>query len=51
VPYKKIATSMPFWAILVAHCGQNWGFYMLLTQLPTYMKNVLGFDVKTVSNN
>ncbi|CAG0913240.1 unnamed protein product [Notodromas monacha] len=46
VPYRRILTSPPFWAILIAHCGQNWGFYTLLTQLPSYVKNVLGFDVQ-----
>ena len=26
------------WAIVVAHFSENWGFYTLLTQLPTFMK-------------
>ena len=26
--------------------AQNWGFYTLLTELPTYMKNILHFDIK-----
>lgn len=38
------------WAILVAHCGQNWGFWTLLTEIPTYMSKVLNFDIKSVSN-
>ncbi|XP_015114736.1 putative inorganic phosphate cotransporter [Diachasma alloeum] len=45
-PWKAILTSPPFWALLVAHCGQNWGFSMLLTEIPNYMAGVLAFDIK-----
>ncbi|KAK3885844.1 hypothetical protein Pcinc_009971 [Petrolisthes cinctipes] len=45
IPWRHILTSMPFWAIFVVHIGQNWGFYTLLTELPTYMKNILHFDI------
>lgn len=41
-------TSMPVLAILVAQTGHGWGLYTLLTELPTYMKNVLHFDIKKV---
>ncbi|CAL4122351.1 unnamed protein product [Meganyctiphanes norvegica] len=46
IPWRHIFTSLPFWAILVAHVAQNWGFYTLLTELPTFMKNILHFDIK-----
>jgi len=49
IPWGSIFTSMPFWAIFVAHIGQCWGFYVLLTDLPTYMKTVLHFDLKSNS--
>ncbi|KAK7082383.1 hypothetical protein SK128_002997 [Halocaridina rubra] len=45
IPWKHILTSMPFWAIFVVHIAQNWGFYTLLTELPTYMKNILHFSI------
>ncbi|XP_067000876.2 vesicular glutamate transporter 2 [Anabrus simplex] len=45
-PWKKFATSMPVYAIVVAHFCENWGFYTLLTQLPTFMKDTLHFDLK-----
>ncbi|XP_063989350.1 putative inorganic phosphate cotransporter isoform X2 [Diachasmimorpha longicaudata] len=45
-PWKAILTSPPFWALLVAHCGQNWGFSMLLTEIPNYMAGVLGFNIQ-----
>jgi len=41
-------TSVRMWAIIVAHFGAQWGFLMILTELPSYMKGVLHFDLKTV---
>lgn len=49
-PWKSILLSVPFWAVLIAHSAQNWGFWTLLTEIPTYMKNVLEFDIKSVKN-
>lgn len=36
---------MPFWSILVAHTCSNWGWYMVLIELPMYMKMVLKFKI------
>ncbi|XP_076823695.1 sialin-like [Clavelina lepadiformis] len=46
VPWKKIFSSKAVWAISIAHFCNNWGFYTLLTCLPTYLKDVLHFDIK-----
>ncbi|XP_063221587.1 sialin-like [Bacillus rossius redtenbacheri] len=46
VPWMSILTSLPLWAILVSNCGQSWAFYTQLMDLPTYLKNILHFDVK-----
>lgn len=46
VPWRKILKSAPFWAILVAHIGQNYGYETLMTELPTFMKQVLHFNIK-----
>ncbi|XP_014212270.1 putative inorganic phosphate cotransporter isoform X2 [Copidosoma floridanum] len=45
VPWKEILTSVPMWALIIVHSGHNYGFYTLLSELPTYMKSVLGFDI------
>ncbi|CAH2092714.1 unnamed protein product [Euphydryas editha] len=45
VPWKAVFTSGPFLAILVAHACSNWGWYMLLIELPFYMKQVLKFNM------
>ncbi|XP_042217481.1 putative inorganic phosphate cotransporter isoform X1 [Homarus americanus] len=47
VPWRSALTSLPFWAILVAGVGNNWGFYTLLTDLPLYMKQMLQKDIKS----
>ena len=43
-----MATSMPLWAIMVASFAHNWVFHLLLTELPIYMKTILG---QNLSNN
>ncbi|KAG5880074.1 hypothetical protein JTB14_034705 [Gonioctena quinquepunctata] len=48
-PWKAIFTSPPFLAILVTHCGQNWGFWTLLTEIPSYMGEVLDFKIQSNS--
>lgn len=38
VPWKSIFTSLPVWAIIVAHFCESWGFFTMFTELPSYMK-------------
>ncbi|XP_030383144.1 sialin-like [Scaptodrosophila lebanonensis] len=45
VPWGKVFTSVPFWAILIAHTCNNFGWYMFLIEIPFYMKQVLKFNV------
>ncbi|XP_063826136.1 putative inorganic phosphate cotransporter [Ostrinia nubilalis] len=44
-PWKAIFKSVPFIALIVAHSGQNWGFWTLMTEIPSYMKQVMGVDI------
>ncbi|CRL06625.1 CLUMA_CG019443, isoform A [Clunio marinus] len=44
-PWKAIFTSTAVWAIVASHFSENWGFYTLLTQLPTFLNDVLGFEL------
>ncbi len=48
-PWKAIMLSRPAWAIFIGHSCSNWGTYLFLTSLPSYMKQVLKFDIKSVS--
>ncbi|CAH2048160.1 unnamed protein product, partial [Iphiclides podalirius] len=45
-PWSKIVTCLPLWAAVAAHCGQNWGFFTLMTEMPTYMAKVLKVNLK-----
>jgi ACS family sodium-dependent inorganic phosphate cotransporter-like MFS transporter 5 len=45
IPWRRVLTSGPLLALVIAHCGQNWGFYTILFQLPTYFSSILGFDI------
>ena len=47
IPWVAIATSPAVWAITCTHVTQNFGYYVLLTELPSYMKNILHFDMKS----
>lgn len=40
--------SVPLWAMIVTQMCSNWAYYTLLTSLPTYMDNILHFDLKSV---
>ncbi|XP_030754223.1 putative inorganic phosphate cotransporter [Sitophilus oryzae] len=44
-PWRKIFTNIPFWANLSGHTGHNYIFHTLFTYLPTYMKEILQFDI------
>ena len=43
--FRAIFSTTAFWALIIAHCGQNWGFYTLLTEIPTYLKNIQHFSL------
>ncbi len=47
-PWAKIVTSLPMWAIFIAHLSQNWGYWTLATQTPDYIDKVLGFHIHDV---
>lgn len=46
VPWRAILASAPVWAIIVTHGCSVFGYFTVVNQLPTYMKEVLHFNVK-----
>ncbi|CAH1100632.1 unnamed protein product [Psylliodes chrysocephalus] len=44
-PWKDILKSLPFWAILICHFGDLWGFWTMLTEIPTYLDKILKYDI------
>ncbi|XP_039482253.1 putative inorganic phosphate cotransporter [Drosophila santomea] len=45
-PWKAIFSSLPFLSLLVVHCTHMFGYWLLLMQIPTYMKNIYHVDIK-----
>jgi ACS family sodium-dependent inorganic phosphate cotransporter-like MFS transporter 5 len=45
-PWISILTSWPVWAIIVAHTSYSFGFYILVTCLPTFLKDTQNIDIK-----
>lgn len=45
-PWRAILTSLPMWALISAQIGHDWGFYIMVTDLPKYMADVLQFSIK-----
>lgn len=44
-PFLSLLTSLPFLALMVLHYGNLWGLYFLITAAPTFMNEVLGFNL------
>ncbi|TDH03849.1 hypothetical protein EPR50_G00145960 [Perca flavescens] len=47
MPLRPIMMSVPLWAIIITQMCSNWSYYTLLTSLPTYMDNILHFDLQS----
>ncbi|XP_037805955.1 putative inorganic phosphate cotransporter isoform X3 [Lucilia sericata] len=45
-PWKEIFLSMPMYALLVAQVGHDWAFYILVTDLPKYLNDVMQIPIK-----
>lgn len=46
-PWRDIFTSVPFWALIIAHLGNGWAFSMIITEMPSYINSVLRFNIET----
>ena len=50
MPWRRFVTSGPVWAIVIANFCMDWGGYTLMTNIPTFYKEVLLFDIESVSS-
>ncbi|XP_055911749.1 sialin-like [Eupeodes corollae] len=48
-PWLSILTSLPLWAIVITQFAWSWSLFTLMTELPTYMDQILHFDVQSNS--
>ncbi|VVC38434.1 Major facilitator superfamily,Major facilitator superfamily domain [Cinara cedri] len=46
IPWEMIIKSTPLWTLIIVHMAQNWGFWILQTNIPIYMNYVLNFNVE-----
>ena len=49
VPWLKIFKSKACWSVFIGHFTHEWGNYMFMTQIPSYLRDVLKFDIKSVN--
>lgn len=47
-PWGHIMRSGPIWMITFAQWGGIWGLFTLMTQAPTYLKHIHGWDIRSV---
>jgi len=47
IPWRKFATKMPFYAIIVAHFCHNYGWYIMISWMPKYFES-LGVQLSNV---
>jgi len=45
VPWRRLLSSPPVWALLINHFCSNWVLYMLLAWLPSYFRGQLGLSI------
>ncbi|XP_039955350.1 sialin isoform X1 [Bactrocera tryoni] len=46
VPWRDLFTSAPVWAIVITHGLSVFGFFTVVNQLPTFMDQILHFNIK-----
>ncbi|XP_055298408.1 sialin isoform X2 [Sitodiplosis mosellana] len=47
VPWRSILTAPCVWAIILTHGTSVFGYFTIVNQLPTYMKYILHYDIKS----
>uniref|UniRef100_A0A182MUR7 Major facilitator superfamily (MFS) profile domain-containing protein n=1 Tax=Anopheles culicifacies TaxID=139723 RepID=A0A182MUR7_9DIPT len=45
IPWRSILTSCPLWGLIAGQIGHDWGTYLIITDLPKYMKSILQISV------
>lgn len=45
-PFKAILTSLPVWAVIISQTGIDFSFYVMTTDLPKYLADVMRIDVE-----
>ncbi|CBY08129.1 unnamed protein product [Oikopleura dioica] len=49
IPWKSILTSVPIWAIVIAHTAGNFGTYVMTSYMPSYLDEQLHYNIKSAA--
>lgn len=49
IPWRYILTSFPVWALIISNFTDCWGFYTFIMSFPSYLSDVLNYDIAKVS--
>ncbi|XP_063707166.1 vesicular glutamate transporter 2-like [Culicoides brevitarsis] len=47
VPWIKLFTAIPVWAIVFAQFTHNWGVYTVMTQMPTFLSDTMNIQLSS----
>ncbi|XP_046627973.1 putative inorganic phosphate cotransporter isoform X1 [Neodiprion virginianus] len=47
IPWRRIMSSRPFWAVTMANISHDWGSFVMLTNLPKYLSSVLKYSIQS----
>ena len=48
MPWCAMLSSVPLWAVLAAHVGYLWGYWVVVTCIPSYLNNLLDIGIQWV---
>ena len=48
IPWGALLSKPAVWALIVSHFANNWGFYVLLTWLPSYFAGALDVNLRAM---
>jgi ACS family sodium-dependent inorganic phosphate cotransporter len=48
IPWKLLLSKKPVWAIIINHFCSDWGFYVILSWLPTYFHQALNIRLADI---
>eukprot|EP00118_Oscarella_pearsei_P022585 m.263709 g.263709 ORF g.263709 m.263709 type:complete len:367 (+) comp40458_c0_seq31:279-1379(+) len=51
IPFGPMIRSPAVWAITIAYCTNDWAFFTLITNVPTFLNDVLGFSIAKATLN
>ncbi|XP_071958542.1 sialin-like [Antedon mediterranea] len=48
IPWLSLVQSSAVWAVVIAFVFENFGLYFIITEAPTFIVDILGFDLQVI---